>query len=135
MARSLAELKSGSDCLGSYLSVNQHLYYPHRNYASKSKNSTRTREALARAKANGKVLGGFKDHVLDAAATARSAEVRKARSAERKAEVLPIVRELQAAGVTSLRAIAHGLNAQGFTTLRGGSWGPAQVRRVLSPAP
>ena len=97
--------------------------------------STRTREALARAKANGKVLGGNKGHKIDAAATALSVASRKATSAERKAEVLPIVRELQAAGVTSLRAIAHGLNAQGLTTPRGGSWGPAQVQRVLSPAP
>ena len=97
--------------------------------------STRTREALARAKAAGKVLGGNKGHKIDAAATALSVASRKALSAERKAEVLPIVRELQAAGVTSLRAIAHGLNAQGLTTPRGGSWGPAQVQRVLSPAP
>ena len=97
--------------------------------------STRTREALARAKAAGKVLGGNKGHKIDAAATALSVASRKALSAERKAEVLPIVRELQAAGATSIRAIAHGLNAQGLTTPRGGSWGPAQVQRVLSPAP
>ena len=97
--------------------------------------STRTREALARAKASGKVLGGNKGHKIDAAATALSVASRKALSAERKAEVLPIVRELQAAGATSLRAIAHGLNAQGLSTPRGGSWGPAQVSRVLALTP
>ena len=97
--------------------------------------STRTREALARAKAAGKMLGGNKGHKVDAAATALSVASRKALSAERKAEVLPMVPELQAAGITSVRAIAHGLNAQGLSTPRGGPWGPAQVQRVLSPAP
>ena len=56
--------------------------------------STHTCEALARAKAAGKVLGGNKGHKIDAAATALSVASREALSAERKAEVLPIVREL-----------------------------------------
>ena len=56
--------------------------------------STRTRDALARAKAAGKVLGGNRGHKIDAAATALSAASRKAVSAERKADVLPIVREV-----------------------------------------
>ncbi len=47
---------------------------------------------------------------------------------------LPIVRELQAAGVTTLQGLADALNAQGLTTPRGGSWAPVQVRRVLSSA-
>ena len=96
--------------------------------------SGRTRDALARAKANGKVLGGFRGHRIDAAASALSVASRKALSAERKAEVLPIVQELQAAGVTTLRAIADALNGQGLTTPRGGSWAPAQVWRVLASA-
>ena len=94
----------------------------------------RTRDALARAKANGKVLGGFRGHRIDAAATALSVASRKAFAAERKAEVLPIVRDLQAVGVTTLQGIADALNAQGLTTPRGGLWAPVQVRRVLASA-
>lgn len=94
--------------------------------------STRTRDALARAKAAGKKLGGNRGHVIDSAATARSAEVRKAVSAERKSDVLPVIRELQAAGATTLQAIADGLNAKGITTPRGKAWAPVQVSRVLA---
>ena len=96
--------------------------------------STRTRDALARAKAAGKVLGGNRGHKIDAAATARSAEVRKAVSAERKSDVLPEIRDLQAAGATTLQAIADGLNAKGITTPRGKAWAPVQVSRVLAAA-
>jgi hypothetical protein len=44
----------------------------------------------------------------------------------------PTVRALQAAGATSLRAIAAGLNEQGIPTARGaGKWSAVQVARVL----
>jgi Recombinase len=44
----------------------------------------------------------------------------------------PTVKALQAAGATSLRAIAEGLNAQGIPTARGqGKWSAVQVARVL----
>jgi hypothetical protein len=39
---------------------------------------------------------------------------------------------LQAAGKTSLRAIAEGLNRQGIPTTKGGEWTAAQVLRVLN---
>jgi hypothetical protein len=43
-----------------------------------------------------------------------------------------MVRELQAAGKTSLRAIAAGLNDQGIPTVGGqGTWLAAQVARLL----
>jgi hypothetical protein len=35
--------------------------------------------------------------------------------------VLPVVREIQAAGITSLAAIAAALNARGVRTARGGT--------------
>jgi hypothetical protein len=38
------------------------------------------------------------------------------------ANVLPIIREIQRAGATSLRAIAEALNARGVPTARGGRW-------------
>jgi hypothetical protein len=45
--------------------------------------------------------------------------------------VMPVVRELQAAGAKSLRAIARGLAERGVATMRGGRWEAAQVRNLL----
>jgi Recombinase len=45
----------------------------------------------------------------------------------------PVIAELKAAGATSLRAIAAGLNKRGIPTARGtGSWSATQVMRVLA---
>ena len=45
----------------------------------------------------------------------------------------PTIAELQAAGATSLRAIAAGLNERGIPTSRGeGAWSAVQVSRVLA---
>jgi len=58
--------------------------------------------------------------------------VRQERAAQRAADVAPIIAQVQAAGKTSLRAIAEGLNAQGIPTSRGdGEWTATQVMRVL----
>jgi hypothetical protein len=38
------------------------------------------------------------------------------------ANVLPLVRQLQTAGVTTTRSIAEALNARGIRTARGGEW-------------
>ena len=51
------------------------------------------------------------------------------------AMVAPIIKELQAAGKTSLRAIAAGLNDAGIPTARGSEWSAVQVRRVLERLP
>ena len=47
------------------------------------------------------------------------------------ANILPVIREVQKAGVTSLRGIAAALNARGVKTARGGIWGPQAVANVL----
>ena len=47
------------------------------------------------------------------------------------ADLAPIIKELRAAGKTSLRAIAAGLNEQGIPTARGGEWSSVQVMRIL----
>jgi hypothetical protein len=48
----------------------------------------------------------------------------------------PTITELQAAGATSLRAIAAGLNKRGIPTAHGqGEWTSAQVMRVLDQLP
>lgn len=47
------------------------------------------------------------------------------------ADIAPTIAELEAAGATSLRAIAAGLNERGIPTARGeGVWSAAQVKRV-----
>jgi hypothetical protein len=56
-----------------------------------------------------------------------------ARASERAADLAPIVTELRAAGVTSLRGIAAALNERGIpTATRQGVWGATQVRRMLA---
>ncbi len=47
------------------------------------------------------------------------------------ANVAPIIREVQAAGITTLQGIADALNARGIKTARGRQWAPATVRNVL----
>ena len=92
--------------------------------------SDRTKKALAAAKKRGRVLGGFRGKV--AGHRALSAVARQRKADDRAADLAPIVKELQAAGKTSLRAIAEGLNAQGIPTARGeGEWTATQVMRVL----
>jgi hypothetical protein len=71
----------------------------------------------------------------DGGAKAREAgaRARTARANGRAADLAPIVAELRAAGVTSLRGIAAALNERGFRTARGyGVWTASQVRRLLA---
>jgi len=92
--------------------------------------STRTREALSRAKARGVKLGGPK------LAQARKAAVKiiKTNADRHAANVLPIIREIQRAGAKSLRAIAEALNARGVATARCGRWQGMTVSNVLARA-
>lgn len=57
------------------------------------------------------------------------------KAARRAADVLPVIRELRAAGASSLRAIAAGLNQWGIPTAQEGQWSATQVSRVLQRAP
>jgi hypothetical protein len=50
------------------------------------------------------------------------------------ANVLPIVRQIQASGATTTRAIAAALNARGIRTVRGGAWHDSTVRNLLARA-
>jgi hypothetical protein len=55
-----------------------------------------------------------------------------ARGCEGCRDIGPTIMGLQAAGATSLRAIANGLNEQKIPTARGnGQWTATQVARVL----
>jgi hypothetical protein len=50
------------------------------------------------------------------------------------ANVLPIIREAQKAGATTLRQIAEALNARGVATARGGQWYAQSVANILERA-
>ena len=45
---------------------------------------------------------------------------------------MPIVREMQASGKTTLQAIANALNARNVSIARGGEWWPSNVRALLA---
>jgi DNA invertase Pin-like site-specific DNA recombinase len=85
--------------------------------------SARTSAALKAVKARGKRLGNPKLSEARRHATAARKE-----SAERYSRnILPVIREIQASGVKSLRAIARALTARGVPTARGGAWTAVQV--------
>ena len=90
--------------------------------------SQRTKDALAAAKARGVVLGGPK--VLEAGELGRAAL--QAAADQRAGNVKPIIAEIKAAGITSLRGIAAALTARGITTPRGGAWHPQTVKDMLA---
>jgi Resolvase, N terminal domain/Recombinase len=94
--------------------------------------SKRTKDALAAAKCRGTKLGGYRGVSPNKKDRKLATESLQARAASRAADVAPIIAELQAAGKTSLRAIADGLNEKGIPTARGnGEWSAVQVKRVL----
>ncbi len=94
--------------------------------------SQRTRAALAVAKARGVKLGNPR---LMPGTPAMAAVARAARSrqvAERRADVLAVLRQVQDEGATSLRTIAAGMHAHGVLTPAGKAhWSATQVQRVL----
>jgi DNA invertase Pin-like site-specific DNA recombinase len=101
--------------------------------AEKERNliADRTRAALAAKKAQGAALGNRTNlaeaQTLGAAANRTGAD-------SFAANVLPIVRQIQASGATTLQAIAAALNARGVRTARGGQWHPSSVSNLLARA-
>ena len=89
--------------------------------------STRTKAALSAAKARGQVLGG--PNLKEARVIARRRI--KADADAHSEAVMPMIREAQAAGAKTLRAIAAALNGRGIATARGGKWEAATVRNIL----
>jgi DNA invertase Pin-like site-specific DNA recombinase len=92
--------------------------------------ATRTRQALKAAKARGVTLGNprlaeARENAVDAV---RAAADRHATN------VLPIIREAQKAGATTLREIADVLNARGISTARGGQWYATSVKNMMARA-
>ena len=104
--------------------------------------SKRTKDALAAPKARGVKLGGVRPtHVekwgergnLPAVGDKGPNQPHRAhrKANDRLSFVAPIVREIRASGVTSLRQIAAALNERGIPTPRGAEWQAPQVKRVL----
>lgn len=92
--------------------------------------STRTKAALAAVKVRGVTLGGPK---LGKARRAAVASL-KTMADHHAANVLPIIREIERSGATSLHQIAAALNARGISTPRGGQWYAKSVANVLARA-
>src|SRR5881394_3714735 len=92
--------------------------------------STRTRQALAAAKARGVTLGNPRLHV----ARRNAVEAVSIEADRFAANVLPIIREAQKAGATTLRELAAALNARGIATARGGQWHAKSVSNILERA-
>ena len=91
----------------------------------------RTRAALAARKRQGVALG----NPTNLAEAGRRGAARTAEAARRFAESLaPMIRQVQASGVGSLRGVAAVLNARGVRTARGGKWAATQVGAVLARA-
>ncbi|MGY4801342.1 recombinase family protein [Teichococcus aerofrigidensis] len=97
--------------------------------------STRTKAALAAAKARGVRLGNPQLRPGDTTTAANARVVWSGQAARRAAEVLPYVEAARRAGATTLQQLADALTARGVRTPRGGAeWRPWQVRRVLDRA-
>jgi DNA invertase Pin-like site-specific DNA recombinase len=94
--------------------------------------SARTKAALAMARKRGVKLGGNRGVKPTAKMRALSRAAIQQRADARAADIAPTIKNLQAAGATSLRAIAAKLNEAGIPTARGqGAWSAVQVARVL----
>jgi DNA invertase Pin-like site-specific DNA recombinase len=92
--------------------------------------SERTKAALAAAKARGTKLGTPDPR----GAVKRMVRARKANAKRFAANVLPMIRAVQAMGFTSKAAIAAELNARKVPTARGKEWTHVQVGAVLARA-
>ena len=94
--------------------------------------SARTKAALAAAKARGAKLGLANPARIDRhEVSAKGVAAVTASADQHAANVLPVVRSIQAAGVVSLHRVADALNARGIHTARGGKWYAATVRNML----
>jgi DNA invertase Pin-like site-specific DNA recombinase len=99
-----------------------------------NRTSERTSAALQALKARGATLGNPNGAApLRRAGKGNSAAVAtlKTQANRRAADVLPIVDDIRAAGVTTLPGIAAALNEREILTPRRGCWHPTSVKRLL----
>ena len=94
--------------------------------------SSRTKAALAAAKARGKKLGGKRGTIISEQARAAGRASQAARSLDRAADLAPMLAELRREGITSFNGIARALSQRGIPTPRGRcAWTAVQVARVM----
>jgi len=95
--------------------------------------SQRTKAALAAAKARGRKLGWSipSRRGEQVVASLKGVVVNRAKADQRAANVLPVIRDIERAGVTTLQGIADALNARGIRTARGRRWYASTVRNLL----
>jgi DNA invertase Pin-like site-specific DNA recombinase len=91
----------------------------------------RTRSALAAKKAAGIKLGNPRN-ITQAGKLGRTNQ--QATADAFVAEVIPVVRAIQAAGATTLEAITRALNQRGVRTARGTRWYASSVMNLLERA-
>lgn len=90
--------------------------------------SQRTTVALAQAKARGTVLGN-RTNLGEAGML--GVETQKREADAFAANIMPIVRQIRAAGAASMASIATALNDRGIKTARGGAWHASTVHNLL----
>jgi hypothetical protein len=78
-------------------------------------------------------LGGDRGYVIAAKARAAGKAARRAKAQVRAIRLAPVVKELQAAGFESLRAIAAGLDERDIPAARG-KWWAVQVAQLMGAA-
>ena len=90
--------------------------------------SKRTKDALKAAMTRGIKLGNPRPVAVPESVRAAA----RARAAAHRASVVPLIRELEAQGL-SRSAIARELTVRHVPTARGGKWDATRVRNVLKP--
>jgi DNA invertase Pin-like site-specific DNA recombinase len=94
--------------------------------------SERTKAALAVKKVQGVKLG---NRTNLAEAQAKGVASTKASADAFAMNVLPVIEQVKALGVTSYHGIAAALNVRGVRTARGGTWQATTVRKIILRAP
>ncbi|WP_316232894.1 recombinase family protein [Bradyrhizobium sp. SZCCHNPS2010] len=95
--------------------------------------SQRTKAALAAAKKRGVQLGGDRGAKLSRTARQAGRDAQAARATERAADLGPIIRDLEANGITSLNGLAKALTQRMVPTPRGSNtWSAVQVARMIA---
>jgi DNA invertase Pin-like site-specific DNA recombinase len=95
--------------------------------------SSRTKAALAAAKARGKKLGGSRGGTLSQTARGAGRDAQAEQARRRAIDLAPLLSELRSHGSNTPRLLAVALNERGIPTARGsGRWSATQVARIES---
>jgi DNA invertase Pin-like site-specific DNA recombinase len=94
--------------------------------------STRTKAALAAAKARGQVLGNPNLSPGNKKSARAASAANAAKAAARASDLRDVIADARSHGKTTLLAIAAHLTALGIPTARGSTWTAAAVSRVLA---